>query len=77
MSAESNDLIGQLIEGLDPGAFVTRFVLVAEAIAPDGVRTLWTETHDGATSWDTLGLLTYATQAEQAEVALAIETDEE
>jgi len=57
MSAE---LVGQIIEGLEPGAFVTKFVLIAEVIDTDGERGIWTETHYGAKPWDTLGLLTYS-----------------
>lgn len=56
----STELVGQIIEGLEPGSFVTRYVLVAEVIGPNGERSIWTETHEDAADWDTLGLLTYA-----------------
>lgn len=62
----SDDAVAQLIEGLDPGAFVTRFVLVAEVIDTDGNRGIWTETHDDAARWDTYGLLTWALEEERA-----------
>lgn len=66
MSAHTDDLVGQIVEKLDPGAFVTRFVLVAEVISSDGERGVWSDTHDGAMRWDTYGLLMEALTAEQA-----------
>lgn len=53
------DLVGQIIAEHDPGCVVTKFVLVAELIGPDGSRHVWTDTDDAAI-WDTEGLLTYA-----------------
>jgi hypothetical protein len=66
MSDDTSDLIAQAIEGLDPGAVVTKFVVVAEVIDSDGGRAVWTDTHDGATRWDTYGLLAYALENEVA-----------
>ena len=77
MPDDAAELVGQIIEGLDPGAFVTKFVLVAEVIGQDGERGVWREAHDGATRWDTYGLLTEAMQAEQAQqLANAMRDDE-
>ena len=55
--ADPADQVGEIIENLDPGAFVTRFVLIAEVISEDGRRGVWTSTHDDATRWDLYGLL--------------------
>ena len=66
MSDDTTDHVAQIIEGLEPGAFVTKFVLVAEVIDTDGVQCVWTHTHDDASAWDTLGLLGYATAIEEA-----------
>lgn len=59
-------LVGQIIEGLDPGAFVTKYVVVAEAIDTEGQRAVWSQASDDATRWDTYGLLTEALQTEKA-----------
>lgn len=63
---EPSDLIGELVDGLDPGAFVTRWVIVAEVIDTEGERAVWMDTSDDATPWDTLGLLEYALQRERS-----------
>lgn len=64
--ADMNDLVGQIIEGLDPGAFVTKFVLVAEVIDTEGTRGVWAQGSDDLTRWDTYGLLTEALTTEKA-----------
>lgn len=66
MSDASTGAITQLINGLDPGAVVTKFVVVAEVIDANGERNVWTETHDGAMPWDRIGLLRYALWLETA-----------
>ncbi len=68
MIDRSEDLVSELIEGLDPGAMVTKFVVVAEGIDTDGVRALYTATHEGAKAWDSIGLLTYALARENAQI---------
>lgn len=74
---DTADLIGQIIEGLDPGAFVTRFVVLAEVIGADGDRGLWSQTHDGATRWDTYGLLKDAMETEVAKHHAALREGED
>lgn len=56
----SADHIADLIQGLDPGAVVTKFVVIAEVIDTDGEQCVWMETNHDANPWDTLGLLAYA-----------------
>lgn len=63
---DSTAIISQLIEGLDHGALVTRFVVIAEVIDTDGERCMWVDTHDGSTRWDTYGMLTWAINEEAA-----------
>jgi hypothetical protein len=41
-------------------------VVLAEVIGADGVRGLWSQTHDGASRWDTYGLLKDAMETEVA-----------
>ncbi len=48
------------------GHMATRYVLVAEVIMEDGERALWGVTPCGQKSWDTLGLIAWAQQQEQA-----------
>ena len=50
----------------DAGEMVVKWVLVCESMDDTGNRGVWTITDDDATTWDTLGLLTYALQQEQA-----------
>ena len=66
MARTSLDLVAELIEGLEPGAMVTRFVLVAEVFDPDGDVCVWRCTHDGSKPWETLGLLEWAATREAA-----------
>lgn len=51
----------------DGGDMVTRWALVAEVIDEDGARSVWTLAPPEAKAWDTLGLLAFAQQIEQAE----------
>lgn len=50
----------------DEHEMATGFVCLIEAMGTDGQRGVWTLHHDGALPWDTLGLLAYGTQVEQA-----------
>ena len=49
-----------------PGDLVTRWVALVETMAPDGERALIVTAQPGSRAWDTLGLLQYAMQLEQA-----------
>lgn len=72
------DLVTQIVGERDPGCMVTKFVVIAEVIDPEGERGVWTETHEDALRWDTYGLLVEALQAEKArQIAEEIEGDEE
>ena len=42
------------------GGMVLRWVLVAEAIAPDGTESLWVKSTDGLKAWTQLGLFRFA-----------------
>lgn len=55
------------------GEMVTRWVALVETIDSDGERALWCQTAENAKPWDTLGMLMFAVQQEQAG---AVETDE-
>ena len=58
--------VAAFINGLDPGAFVTKYVIIAEVIDTHGDRAIWLDSSDDATPWDTYGLLTFALNQEQA-----------
>lgn len=62
------DAVGQAISQAVAGEteMVTRWVALAEVIGPDGERACYCLTPEDARAWDTLGLLTYAVQLEQA-----------
>lgn len=65
---DATSLVSQIIEGLDSGAMVTRFVVVAEVMDSDGKRGVWVEHGDTCMAWDYLGLLTYAINEPYADV---------
>jgi len=65
---DSDNLISQFVSKLDPGAMVTKYVMVAEGIDNDGDRASYTATHEGATSWDVIGLLIYSFAREFAAI---------
>ncbi len=62
----SEDLVSRLIDGMEPGSFVTKWVVIAEVIDADGDRALICSGDDGLTRWDTYGLLTDALMTEKA-----------
>lgn len=66
LSAEQ--LVGRIMNRLDPGSFVTKFALVAEVIDTNGKRVLWrTGSEFDTEPWDTYGLLMWALQEERAQ----------
>ena len=64
-----NDVVATYIQTIEP-SIVTKFVLLVETMDSDGVRGLWSFTQDGAKAWDTLGMLHFAIQMEQAKTAI-------
>lgn len=51
------------------GEMLTKWIVLAEGIgAEDNERGLWMATAEGATAWDSLGMLMHAIQREQASV---------
>lgn len=59
--------VSDLLQRLDPGSMVTRFVAVVEVVSGDGERSLWVFNAPDAKPWDTLGLLTYASGLDMVE----------
>jgi hypothetical protein len=56
--------ISQAVAG--EAEMVTRWVVLAEVLSSDGERACYCLTPEDARAWDTLGLLTYGVQIEQA-----------
>lgn len=54
--------------GSAAGEMATRVVVLAETMDADGVVALWSATDDDSKPWQTLGLLMWAVQREQAEL---------
>lgn len=48
------------------GDMLVRWVVCAEVIDQEGDRAVWALAPEGQKAWDSLGLLTYAVQLEQA-----------
>ena len=65
----AQDMLADLIQKLDPGAMLTRFVGIVEVVDADGDRCVWTLVTPGATAWDSLGLMEYGKAIEYAALA--------
>jgi len=59
-TSAKHDAVTAFVNDCEPDCVVTKFVIVAEVIGIDGRRSLWTDTNDDATPWDTAGLLIHA-----------------
>jgi len=60
------DRLSAAISAVLADSYVTRWVSLIEVIDEDGDRAVWTLHADDMRAWDTLGLLTFGTQIEQA-----------
>jgi hypothetical protein len=58
------DSFSQALSG--EGEMVTRWVALVEVLDTDGQRAVYSLASSDAKAWDTLGLLTYGVQLEQA-----------
>lgn len=65
----AHDAVSGLIQQIDPGSMVTRFLVVAEIINADGDRAVWMAAAPGQNAWDSLGLIDYARAREYAGIA--------
>lgn len=61
--AALSEVINKHEEG---GAYLTRFVVLAEVVDAAGERAVWQVAADGMKAWDTLGLLDHARSVEYA-----------
>jgi hypothetical protein len=59
--------LNRILQKVESG-IVTKWVLLSETIDAEGARGLWCFCNEGATAWDTLGLLMFALQREQAKI---------
>lgn len=62
----AQDSVADLVRQLDPGAMVTRYVMLIEVVDAESDRGVWHFTAPGASAWDTLGLLDYGRMQEYA-----------
>ena len=65
MSTAMHDAIARVV-GAQESCLVTLWAALIETIDQDGERGLWTLASPEMQAWDTLGILTYALQMEQA-----------
>lgn len=65
---EIRDSVGNALAQAVAGEaeMVTRWVALVEVMGADGDRAAYVMAPEGAKPWDTLGLLTFAVQVEQA-----------
>lgn len=66
MRAAMADAVQQAIADIYEGNLVTRWIVLAEVIEPEGERALVTTRQEDMRAWDSLGMLTFAVQLEQA-----------
>lgn len=71
MSDASDKAVSEMVESMDPGSMVTKYVLVAEALDSEGRRALYTNANDKAKSWEIMGLLQFAIAKEMATIGQA------
>lgn len=78
MSDTRDDVTEALAEAFRKTGFMaTKWAVIAEVIDENGERSLWTLAPTGQLAWDTLGLLEFARQLEQADaVSNILEADE-
>lgn len=65
---QAHDALADLIREIDPGAMLTRWVLLLEVVDDQGERALWTIAAPDQKAWDTLGLLDYARAVETSAI---------
>lgn len=61
-----NDAIEKIVQEHEHG-FVLKWVGIVETVGEDGTRGVWTMTSDNVKAWDTLGLLEYGKQLQNAQ----------
>lgn len=59
------DLVAHILEYVDSGAMVTKFIVLIEGIDSEGTRSVYMSTNEEAKIWDNLGLLNYGIAQEQ------------
>lgn len=62
-----NAAIEQVIRDHE-GGFTLKWVALVETVDPDGERGVWTMTSADVKAWDTLGLLEYGRQKQNAQI---------
>lgn len=65
----SNDRMGEAVAAVvneSEAAVITRWIVLAEGVDVNGERAVWAYSAEDSKSWDSLGLLQYGIQREQA-----------
>jgi len=71
MSELGDKLTAELATGIEDvfrrveGGIVTKWLLIAETVGPDGERGLWTRTSDDLKPWESAGMLRLAQVTEE------------
>lgn len=66
VNAAAESAVGHFLGLLGSDLSTGKFVLMVETIGPEGEQSMWMATGGQQKCWDTLGLLTYGLQYEQA-----------
>ena len=76
MHAEHIDTIERAITEVTDAPMVTRWLIIAEAVADDGQPYLHYVTSPGLPPWQTVGMLTYATRTCDPQPAWTADEDD-
>ena len=67
--AESKErLVQKLIDSMEDQAIITKFVVLAEGLDPNGDTAIYIGTSNDLAPWDSLGLLDYGITRERAQL---------
>lgn len=61
-------LVSEVIAVMEPGSLVTGFMVIAEGLDAKGDRTLFTIGHNGAATWQMLGMSEFASTKLKAQI---------
>lgn len=70
ISNAAEDLVAEFIQKEEPGAMVTKFVLLVEVIDSEGNRCIIPATDKNSTTWDILGMLHYGILKEEGQTII-------
>jgi hypothetical protein len=68
MADSKERLIQKLIDSMEEEAIVTKFVILAEGLDPEGEPAIYIDASNGISRWDAIGLLDYGLTRARAQL---------